>query len=57
MDRSYKDNDIITNIKSRRIKWLEHVSKMTTNRIPKIILDWKLDSKRRIGGIHNKMDY
>ena len=41
--------DIITDIKGRKTEWLEHVSRMKTNWISKMILNLKLDSKRRIG--------
>ena len=45
----YNDIDIIADIKARRVEWLGHVYRMDTNRAPKVVLDAKLDSKRRRG--------
>ena len=37
LEEQYKDNDIITGAKDRRIEWLGNVNRMNTNRSPKLI--------------------
>ena len=43
----YEKNEI-TYTKARRIEWIRQTSRMKSNRIPKVILDSKLDCKIRI---------
>ena len=45
----YNDNDIITDIKCRRIEWLGHVFRVNHERLPKMVLESKFDTKRKIG--------
>jgi hypothetical protein len=45
----YKDTNIISDIKTRRLEWLGHVDRMEDFRLPKKILNAKLDKKRKIG--------
>ena len=44
----YKDTNIISDIKTRRLEWLGHVVRMEDLRLPKKILNTKLDKKRKI---------
>jgi hypothetical protein len=44
----YKDNNIISDIKTRRLEWLGHVVRMEDFRLAKKILNAKLDKKRQI---------
>jgi hypothetical protein len=44
----YKDNNIISDIKTRRCEWLGHVVRIEDLRLPKKILNVKLDEKRKI---------
>ena len=46
----YKDSGIITDIKSRIMEWLEHVSRIKTKRTPEVKLDSKFDRKKIIIG-------
>jgi hypothetical protein len=39
--------DIVTFTKSLRIRWLGHVERMNNNRMPKIILNAKMEVRRR----------
>jgi hypothetical protein len=36
---------MVTNVKLRRIEWLDHLIRMENNSIPKIVLDAKLDGE------------
>jgi hypothetical protein len=45
----YKDTNIISDIKTGRLEWLDHVVRMEDFRLPKKILNDKLDKKRKIG--------
>ena len=40
---------MVTDIKLRGLEWLGHLIRMEDNRIPKIVLNAKLDVKRKIG--------
>jgi hypothetical protein len=41
--------DTVTDVKLRRLEWLGHLIIMESNKIPKIVLDAKLDGKRKAG--------
>jgi hypothetical protein len=43
----YKDTNIITDIKIRRLEWLGHVVRREDFRLPKKILNAKLDKMRK----------
>ena len=43
--RNYHIRIMITDIKAKIIKWLEHVSRMKTNTIPKAIFGFKLEEE------------
>ena len=45
----YNDNDIVTDIKLRRLEWLGHVLRMDKKRLPRILLDENPDGKRKVG--------
>jgi hypothetical protein len=45
----YKDTNNISDIKARRLEWLGHVVRMEDFRLPKKILNAKLDKKQKIG--------
>jgi hypothetical protein len=45
----YNDTNIILDIKARRFEWLGYVVQMEDFRLPKKILNAKLDKKRKIG--------
>ena len=49
LDELYKDVNIYVDIKVRRLEWLGHVMRMTNDRVPKIVLNAKLDGKRKVG--------
>jgi hypothetical protein len=40
---------MVTDIKLRGLEWLGHLIRMEDNRIPKIVLDAKLNVKRKVG--------
>lgn len=42
-------------IKSRRMRWAEHVARMDAIRIPKVTL--KSESKRSLGSLRYRQDY
>ena len=42
-------SDIIIDIKVRRIEWLGHISRMKDARLPRMILNAKLDGRRKVG--------
>jgi hypothetical protein len=44
-----KGEDIVTFMKSQRIRWLGHVERMEDNAMPKRMLKGRLYSKRRKG--------
>jgi hypothetical protein len=44
----YKSPDIVTEIKIRRLEWLEHVIRMEDTRIPKMALNTKPEGRRRV---------
>ena len=41
--------DTVTDIKLRRSEWLNYLIRIKNNKIPKILLDAKLDRKRKAG--------
>jgi hypothetical protein len=45
----YKDTNTIPDIKIRRLEWLGHVIRIEDFRLPKNILNAKLDKKLKIG--------
>jgi hypothetical protein len=45
----YEDINITSDIKNIRLEWLDHVVRMEDFRLPKKILNTKLDKKRKIG--------
>jgi hypothetical protein len=47
--KPYPDTNIISDIKTRILEWLGHVVRMGDFRLPKKILNTKLDKKRKIG--------
>ena len=49
LNELYKDVNIVVDIKVRRLEWLGHVMRMTNDRVPKIVLNAKLDGKRKVG--------
>ena len=40
--------NIVTEVKLRTLHWLSHLVRMENNRIPKMVLDAKLDGKRKV---------
>jgi hypothetical protein len=45
----YKDPNIISDIQTGRLEWLDHMVRMEDFRLPKKILNAKLDKKQEIG--------
>ncbi|KAJ4439157.1 hypothetical protein ANN_15114, partial [Periplaneta americana] len=45
----YKDNNIVVDIKLRRLEWLGHVARMENNRTPKALLDALPVGRRKVG--------
>ena len=45
----YKDMNIVTDIKIRRLEWLGHIIRMDGKRIPKLVLDAKPGGTRKVG--------
>ena len=45
----YNHNDIVTDIKLRRLEWLGHVLRIIKNTLPRIPLDENPDGKRKVG--------
>jgi hypothetical protein len=49
LQNSCKSPDIVTEIKIRRLEWLEHVIRIKDSCIPKMILSTKLEGRHRVG--------
>jgi hypothetical protein len=47
--KSYKDIDIVSDVKSRRLKWAGHVIRTPEERIPRKVMMRKLEEVRPIG--------
>jgi hypothetical protein len=45
----YQNIDIVTDIKPRRVEWLGYLISAENNRIPRIVLDSKVDGKSKGG--------
>ena len=43
----YKNINIITDLKRRRLEWVDYVIRMENNRISKILVDAQVDGKRK----------
>jgi hypothetical protein len=46
----YKDFDIVTDIKNRRLKWVGQVARMDQGRVVKILFQSKPEGRRRMAG-------
>ena len=49
IDELLGDENIVRLIKTLRIRWLGHIERMSEERMPKMILNSKIDSGRRRG--------
>ena len=43
------DKNILEVIEERKLRWLGHIKRMGEDRIPKMILEWNSEGRRRIG--------
>ena len=48
LNNLYENRDLITDVKLIRLEWLGYVIRTENNRIPEIVLDAKLDGKRKL---------
>jgi hypothetical protein len=48
LNNLHQNIDIETGIKLRRFEWLGRLIRMENNKIPKIVLDTKLEGKRKV---------